>query len=103
MSDILKHVDVQVHCQQCGDFTVPADVIAESQRMLEQGCPGSPYECTPELYATLLDRSLLEKLARSWEAVERSARRRGSSVQVARRLELELTLSSSKKERRHTP
>lgn len=103
MSDILKHVDVQVHCQQCGDFIVSADVIAESQRMLEEGCPGSPYECTPELYATLLDRSLLEKLALSWQAVERSARKQGTSVQVASRLKLDITLSSSEKERRSTP
>lgn len=42
MVDILRTLAVEVHCDQCGDFEIGADVIAESQRMLAEGCLGSP-------------------------------------------------------------
>ena len=74
MSDILKHILVDVHCEQCGDFTVGADVILESQRLLEKGCPGSPYECPPTLFAALLPKSALETLERAWSNVQSVAK-----------------------------
>lgn len=74
MTDILKSVSVDVHCDQCGDFTVGADVIAESQRLLAHGCPGSSFECPPTLFATLLPRSVLESFERAWVELESAAR-----------------------------
>ena len=74
MVDILKVLTVDVHCDQCGDFNIGADVVAESQRLLAEGCPGSPYECPPELFATLLPESALESLQTAWGALESAAR-----------------------------
>jgi hypothetical protein len=68
--DILKALSVDVHCDQCGDFSIGADVIAESQRLLAEGCPGSPHECPPQLFGTLLPQSALESLRRAWDALE---------------------------------
>lgn len=83
MTDILKSLSVDVHCDQCGDFTVPADVIAQSQRLLAKGCPGSTFECPPTLFAMLLPRSVLESLERAWAAVESAARSPVQHVRVA--------------------
>lgn len=74
MVDILKALSVQVHCGQCGDFDIGADVIAESQRLLAQGCPGSPHECPPELLATLVPQSALESLEKAWVELESATR-----------------------------
>lgn len=74
MTDILENVCVEVDCDQCGNFAVGADVIAESQRLLEEGCPGSPYECPPTVLSTLLDQSSLEALGRAWRNLETAAR-----------------------------
>lgn len=65
MSDILRRFYVDVRCDQCGDFTVGADVVAESQRLLADGCPGSGFECPPELLANLLEPAHLESLERT--------------------------------------
>lgn len=81
MTDILKHILVDVHCGHCGDFAIGADVIAESQRMLAEGCPGSPYECPPEVLAPLLEPSALASLERAWADLE--ATRGGRSRQIA--------------------
>lgn len=70
MSDILKHLLVDVHCGHCGDFTVRADIIAESQRMLAEGCPGSRYECPPQAFAPLLDPAALASLEKAWAELE---------------------------------
>lgn len=75
MTDVLKAVSVDVHCDQCGDFTVGADVIAESQRLLAEGCPGSPFECPPEIFSRLLEPSAIDALQRAWSAIESTARR----------------------------
>jgi hypothetical protein len=74
VTDILKTVSVDVHCDRCGDFTVGADVIAESQRLLAEGCPGSSYECPPSLLATLLPQSVLESLESAWSELQRATR-----------------------------
>lgn len=73
MTNILEHCYVDVHCDQCGEFAVRADVIAESQRLLERGCPGSTYECPPALLATLLERNALESLERAWTTLQSTA------------------------------
>lgn len=70
MVDILRTLAVEVHCDQCGDFEIGADVIAESQRMLAEGCLGSPHECPPRLYATLLPQGALDSLRRAWDELE---------------------------------
>jgi hypothetical protein len=73
VSNISRNLAVDVHCERCGDFTVGADVIAESQRLLAAGCPGSAHECPPTLFATLLDPAALESLERAWRALEDAA------------------------------
>lgn len=83
MVDILKALTVDVHCDQCGDFNLRGDVIAESQRLLAEGCPGSPHECPPELYATLLPQSALESLRRAWDALESGTRRPVRQISLA--------------------
>ena len=74
MTDLPKHLYVDVHCDRCGDFAIRADVIAESQRLLANGCPGSAYECPPELYATLLEPADLESLQRAWSNLDKTTR-----------------------------
>ena len=82
MTDILKHCYVDVHCGQCGEFAVRADVIAESQRLLARGCPGSTYECPPALLATLLEPTALASLERAWSALEGGAHAPAEHVQL---------------------
>ena len=65
MSDILRGFYADVRCDRCGDFTVGADVVAESQRLLAEGCPGSQFECPPELLTELLEPTVLESLKRA--------------------------------------
>lgn len=74
MTHILKNIDVHVRCRQCGDFHISAEVIANSQRLLAEGCPGSSYECPPQLFATLLEPSALASLERAWSALESTVR-----------------------------
>lgn len=82
MSNLLRHIDVEVRCEQCGEFTLPADVIAESQRLLAEGCPGSAHECPPALYATLLEPSALRALESAWRQMEAAARGPARSISV---------------------
>lgn len=89
MTDILDHLDVHVRCSQCGEYTVSAAVIAESQRLLEEGCPGSPHECPPQLIATLAEPEALESLSRAWHEVEGSVQRRADSVRMSEHVCLE--------------
>lgn len=72
MNDTLKHFYVDVRCDQCGDFTVGADVVAESQRLLAEGCSGSGFECPPELLAELLEPTFLRSLERAGSDPERA-------------------------------
>ncbi|MEZ4338945.1 MAG: hypothetical protein R3B82_20200 [Sandaracinaceae bacterium] len=76
MSDILQQIDVHVHCIQCDEeYTVPASAIAESHRLLDEGCPGSAHECYPSFLASLVEASVLEGLSTAWAAVEETGRR----------------------------
>jgi len=90
MSDILRRFYVDVRCDQCGDFTVGADVVAESQRLLADGCPGSEFECPPERLANLLEPTHLKSLettgsdpGRAKEIVVRQVNRRGHALRIA--------------------
>jgi hypothetical protein len=67
---VLQNISVNVHCALCGDFSLGADVIAESQRLLRSGCPGSTHECPPELFASLLDASALAQIEQRWAALQ---------------------------------
>lgn len=78
MKESLKSIVVDVHCGQCGDFSVGADVIADSQRLLDEGCPGSSYECPPELFARLLSESTLATLQSESSGLQSAEQ--GSSV-----------------------
>lgn len=95
MSDILKQIDVVVRCERCGEFSTSADVIAESQRLLSGGCPGSPHECAAEIYATLLDPHKLRALSRAWNEVKRDAQRRATDLQIRSRLCIEVAKSDA--------
>ncbi|PKN53834.1 MAG: hypothetical protein CVU56_29780, partial [Deltaproteobacteria bacterium HGW-Deltaproteobacteria-14] len=90
MTDILEHVDVHVACDQCGDYTLSAAVVAESQNLLECGCPGSSYECPPALIATLVEPAALRSLERAWREVEQSAQRRADGALLHDRPRVEL-------------
>ncbi len=87
MSDILYDIRVSVECRRCdSQFEVPAAVVAESQEMLEQGCPGSAHECPAPLFAELIDKEALRRLVEAWRDVEASVSRSplATSCRVAR-------------------
>ncbi len=90
MTDILNQLEVAVECEQCGTFTTSGDVIAECQRLLDEGCPGSPYECPLEHFAGLLDQAALDALAKAWKSLEHNALRRGERVSLNRPLHAEI-------------
>lgn len=70
MSEILRHLAIDVSCEQCGDFTIGADVVAESQQLLAHGCPGSRHECPATVYAALVGPAALASLERVWGGVD---------------------------------
>lgn len=73
MRSILDSIDVHVDCAHCDiSFDISAAVVAESQELLEGGCPGSDYECPATLFATLVDRQALLRLGEAWRDIERS-------------------------------
>lgn len=83
MHDILRHIHVHVACDACGAaFDVPASTVAESQRLLAHGCPGSSFECPPAFYAALIDPAALDELARAWRHVQASSRIYGDGSEV---------------------
>lgn len=94
MADILQQVEVEVRCVQCDEsYRMPAALIAESQRMVREGCPGtSPHECAPAFYASLLEPVALEALVRAWERLQRSARARGDHAVLRERPRVGVTL-----------
>src|SRR5699024_12848266 len=63
MVDTKNLVVVDVNCDRCASsFKVPSSVVAESQDLMQEGCPGSEYECMASYYATLIDRKTLKSL-----------------------------------------
>ncbi|MCB9576599.1 MAG: hypothetical protein H6717_06185 [Polyangiaceae bacterium] len=82
MVGVSKALSVSAHCVQCGEFNMGADVIAESQRLLAEGCRASPYECRPELLATLLPQFALESLQTDWDRLESATREPGRHISL---------------------
>ncbi len=81
MSDILQNVDVRVRCVQCEEtYDVSAAMIAEAQRLVADGCPGTAHECLPSFLASLIDPSALESLRHAWRDLERNARGRSEAA-----------------------
>lgn len=86
MADILDNIDIHVDCAQCDvAYHIPASTVAESQRLIEEGCPGSEYECPASLFATLVDPADLRALAGAWRRVERSVRGRAQGLLLTAR------------------
>src|SRR5690554_1355417 len=75
MTDAFHTIAVDVHCEQCGEFAIGADVIAESQHLLADGCFGSPYECPAALFATFLSESTVASLERAFSGLEIATQR----------------------------
>ncbi len=84
-AQISKELTVDVHCDECGGFTIGADVIAESQRLLTEGCPGSPYECPPSLLADLLPQLAVDSSEPALRNVEGSETKRARTVSLTHR------------------
>lgn len=83
MTDIFDNITIHVDCAQCDqDFDVSAAVVAESQELLDEGCPGTDYECPASLFATLLDRRALRRLASAWRDIERSVQKSVGAVHL---------------------
>lgn len=65
---------LEVECAQCEvKYTLPLRVVRESHELLDGECPGSRFECPANYFASLVDSRCLERLAKAWEDVERSA------------------------------
>lgn len=94
MADILDNVDVHVRCERCGDYVISARVIADSQKLTAEGCPGSLYECPAGHFATLLDGGALASLKRAWHDLERSAQMETHEVSVRGRAKIEISWTS---------
>jgi hypothetical protein len=90
MQDILRQVEIHVHCDECEDsYVVPASLVAESYALLDEGCSGtSAHECAPSFYASLVDRSMLDALARAWRDVSRNAAAQAMTIAVRSRPKL---------------
>jgi|GEM_PF-2616268 len=86
MPSPLTDIDVSVQCDQCGEFTVSAGVVAESQRLLPEGCPGSPYECPLQLFASLLTPGIVASLEATGAPPPRAARKPPHEAQRRARL-----------------
>jgi len=73
MSEILENVGVHVVCEHCDtEFETSADVVAKSQQLLDEGCPGESHECPARLFANFVDRKALRDLADAWQRVRDS-------------------------------
>ena len=80
--DILDHVYLVAHCEDCKEATeVSARIARNAETMLHEGCPvQNERNCPERYYASLIDPAALDELARAWAHVEASARSRGSDV-----------------------
>ncbi len=99
MTDILDNIDIHVECHQCDtSFDISAGVIAQSHDLLDGGCPGTDYECPASLFATLVDRDALRRLADAWCAVEASVRDSVGAVSLEAQPHVERVLEAADKE-----
>jgi hypothetical protein len=95
MTDILDNIDIHVACHQCDkSFEVSAAVVAESQELLDGGCPGTDYECPASVFAALVDRDALRRLADAWRQIERSVRDSVGAVSLQAQPTLERLLEA---------
>lgn len=104
MSDILDDVIIQVECSQCdASYNISATAVAESQQLLEGGCPGTDFECPASLFANLADRDALRRLAQAWRDLLESAGE-GSFGEVTLRAEpaLKAVISAAQQVKRET-
>lgn len=93
MSEILENVEVHVVCEHCDtEFETSADVVARSQRLLEDGCPGESHECPARLFANFVDRAALRDLADAWQRVRDSVHAPAVDLELASRPTVEQTL-----------
>lgn len=96
MTDILDNIAVHVDCHQCEQsFDLSAAVIAESHSLLDEGCPGTDYECPASLFASLVDRDALRQLADAWRQIERSVRDSVGAVSLQAHPSLERLLEAA--------
>ena len=104
MNEILQQIELTVCCGQCDrSYEVPLSVIAESQRLLEEGCPGSEFECAATYFAKLVDPTILQRLVSAWEEVEASARLHTDPGRLSARLFMEVSLDSEPRLRTDKP
>lgn len=102
MTNIFENIDVHVRCANCtADFSVPAAVVLESQELLEGGCPGSEFECTATLFAQLIDREALHRLAVAWADIQESVRDSVCEVSLDARPSLRQLLTAAQAHPHH--
>lgn len=80
MIDVMKHILIDVPCDLCSEsYPISAELVRQSQEMLEAGCPGtSSYECAPLYYASLLPGPAVAHLVTALKEVEQGALRSGA-------------------------
>lgn len=79
--DLLSTIEIVVSCNICqSTYSVPASIVRDSQRILDEGCTGvSPYECDASFYATLIEPKVVAELERAWASFQRSAASHGGA------------------------
>ena len=98
MTNIFRRIKIHLDCPQCDkSYDFPLAVIAESQQLLDEGCPGSSYECVPSFFAELVDPEALKALARAWCDVESSANGKASGMVFEGHLAIELSVGHQEK------
>lgn len=99
MTDILQEIDVHLDCHYCGhEVDVPLAVVAESQALLADGCPGSAHECAPSFFARLADTRAVRELVEAWRALETSAAALADGVGVMGRVRVSKSVSGEEAE-----
>lgn len=91
MTVLMRDPAIDVACPECeGSYPVSIAIIAESQRLIAEGCPASTihaiHECAPRYLAALLSPEIVALLTRTGGPSARSAQARveesGEAAQV---------------------
>lgn len=83
MSDILDDITILIDCSQCdAKFNITTSVVADSHRLLDQGCPGSHYECPASLFAEIVDHQSLRDVATAWRRLEDGLRNSNRAAEL---------------------
>jgi hypothetical protein len=86
VSEILENIRVRVVCEDCEtEFETSADVVAESQELLGEGCPGDFHECPARWFANFVDREALQDFAEAWQRVRDSVHAPAVDLELASR------------------